>query len=54
MSKKALRVLVLVDIREDADDDDAVREAIKDKLQESIDDDSLDYTVEESEEEDFG
>lgn len=52
--KKAMRVMVMVDIREDADDDDAVREAVKDKLQEAIDDDSLDYTVEEEEEEEFG
>jgi len=53
MSKKALRVLVIIDIREDIDDDDAVRSAIKDKLQECIDDDSLDYEVDQMEEDDF-
>jgi hypothetical protein len=51
--KKAMRVMVMVDIREDADDEDAVREAVKEKLQEAIDDDGLDFTVEEEEEE-FG
>lgn len=47
---KSLRVVVLVDIRADEDDEDAVREATKERLQEAIDDDTLNMSVEESEE----
>lgn len=48
---KTLKAMVLVEIRVDADDDDAVKEAITDAVQEQIELDELDYTVEESEDE---
>lgn len=52
---KTLKAMVIVEIRADADDEDAVKEAIKDAVQEQIELDKLDYTVEESEdEEDLG
>lgn len=51
--KQALRIMVMVDIREDADDEDAVREAIKDKLQEALDDDNIKYSIDEVEEEEL-
>lgn len=44
---KTLKVMVMLEIRVDADDEEAVREEIKESLQEAIDDDTLDYTVEE-------
>lgn len=44
---KTLKVTVTIEIRQDPDDEDAVREEIKEALQEAIDDDTLDYTVEE-------
>lgn len=48
---KTLKAMVMVEIRADIDDDDSVKEAIADALQEQIELDELDYTVEESEDE---
>ena len=48
---KTLRVMVMVEIRADEDDEEAVLEATKEALQEAIDDDTLNYSVEESEDE---
>lgn len=51
---KTIKAMVLVETRvNDPNDDDEVREAIKDSLTESIEDDTLDYSVEESEEDEF-
>lgn len=52
---KTLKAMVVVEVRADIEDDEAVKEAITDALQEQIELDELDYTVEESEdEEDLG
>lgn len=48
---KTMRVLVMVEIRANDDDDSEVREATKDALLEAIEDDTLEFTVEETEEE---
>ena len=40
---QTLKVTVTLEIRADIDDDEGVKEAIKDALLESIEDDTLDY-----------
>lgn len=50
---KTLKVTVNLEIRADADDDEAIKEAVKDLLLESIEQDELEYDVEESDEDDF-
>ena len=55
---KTMRALVMVEFRADPDDDEAVQEAIVDKLeemvQESKDDGTLiDYSVEDTEDDEF-
>lgn len=51
---KTLRVMVMVEVRvNDQDDEDEVREAAKESLQEAIDDDNLELSVEESEDDEF-
>ena len=43
---KTIKAMVLVETRvNDPNDDDEVREAIKDSLTESIEDDTLDYSL---------
>ena len=55
---KTMRALVMVEFRADPDDEDAIQEALVDKLEEMIeehkDDGTLiDYSVEETEEDDL-
>ena len=51
---KTLKVMVVLEIQADVYVDDSVREEIADTLQEQIELDELDYTVEESDEEEAG
>lgn len=48
---KTLKAMVFIEIRADIEDDDAVKEAITDAIQECIENDELDYSVEESDDE---
>jgi hypothetical protein len=47
---KTLKVTVELEIRADADDEGAIREAIRDAFREAMDDDTFEYTSEEVEE----
>jgi len=47
---KTLNIKVSIQVRVDSDDDDDVAQAVKDALQESIEDDTLQYEVEELDE----
>ena len=44
---------VIIEVRCDSDDDDEIREAIKEALTEAIEYDTLDYNVDETDEEDL-
>jgi len=49
---KTMRILVLVEIRAEEDDDDQILEATKDALQEAMEDDTLDWKISETEDDD--
>lgn len=47
---KTYKVMVFLEIRAEDDDEDTMRSAIKDALQEAAEDDTFDYTAEEMDE----